>query len=99
MVASVDGQALVKRFALPVKDEIGNAIKWAGDGRAILFVGTNARISNIWSLPIDGIAPKQLTDFRSEQIVGFDLSPDGKQLACVRANTIADVVLISGIDK
>jgi serine/threonine protein kinase/Tol biopolymer transport system component len=99
IVAPVEGLAPIKRLAVPSYDDMGNAIKWAADGRAVLFVDTHARISNIWSLPIDGSAPKQLTDFKSEQIAGFDLSPDGKQLACVRGNLIADVVLISGIDK
>ena len=99
IVAPVAGKEPIKKLIIPSLDEQGNAIKWAADSRAVLFVSDHARISNIWSLPIDGSAPKQLTDFTSEEIAGFDLSPDGKQLVCVRGNAIADVVLISGIDK
>jgi Tol biopolymer transport system component len=74
-----------------------NPVKWAADGRAVLYVSTQARTSNIWRLPIDGSAPKQLTGFKSEQITGFDLSPDGKQLACQRTFHFTDVALMTGI--
>nr|MDQ2937971.1 protein kinase [Acidobacteriota bacterium] len=55
-----------------------NAVKWTADGRAVLYVDTRGGVSNIWSQPIDGSAPKQFTNFKSDLIFAFDLSRDGK---------------------
>jgi len=44
-------------------------------------------------------APKQLTNFTSDQIAWFDLSRDGKPNLFSRGSTTKDVVLISGFRK
>ncbi len=72
-----------------------NILDWSADGRAVLYVDTRGRVSNIWSQPIDGGAPKQLTNFKSELIFVFDLSRDGKQLTVSRGTVSNDVVLIT----
>ena len=72
-----------------------NILDWSADGRAVLYVDTRGRVSNIWSQPIDGGPPKQLTHFKSELIFVFDLSRDGKQLAVSRGTVSNDVVLIT----
>jgi hypothetical protein len=36
-----------------------------------------------------------LTDFRSNQIFGFDWSPDGKWLACARGLETREIVLLN----
>lgn len=69
---------------------------WLPDGRSLAYIVTRDGISNIWSIPIDGGAPKQLTDFTSDQIAWFDLSGDGKPTLFSRGATTKDVVLISG---
>ncbi len=45
--------------------------QWAPDGRALLYVDTLNRVSNIWRQPIDDGAPEQLTNFESEEIFYF----------------------------
>lgn len=70
-------------------------LRWASDGRAVTYVDTRGGVSNIWSQPIDGGSPKQLTDFKSDRIGSFRWSPDGKRLVFARANDVNDVVLIS----
>jgi Tol biopolymer transport system component len=72
-----------------------NILDWSADGRAVLYVDTRGRVSNIWSQPIDGGPPKQLTNFKSELIFVFDFSRDGKQLAVSRGSVSNDVVLIT----
>ncbi|HET6893514.1 MAG TPA: protein kinase [Pyrinomonadaceae bacterium] len=72
------------------------SLRWTPDGRAINFVRTKDGVSNIWSQPVDGLPPRQLTNFSSEQIFYFDYSRDGKQLALSRGALNSDVVLISG---
>ncbi|MFS8086178.1 MAG: hypothetical protein ACMG6H_11165 [Acidobacteriota bacterium] len=54
-------------------------------------------VTNIWSQPIDGGPPKQLTDFKSDLIFRFDWSRDGKWLAVARGNISSDVVLINDL--
>jgi len=70
-------------------------LNWSGDGRAVLYIDRRNGISNIWSQPIDGGAPKQLTNFKSDLIFTFDVSKDGKSLALARGTSSNDVVLIA----
>jgi serine/threonine protein kinase len=72
-----------------------NILDWSTDGKAVLYVDTRNGVSNIWSQPIAGGAPKQLTHFKSDLIFIFDLSRDGKQLAVSRGTVSNDVVLIT----
>jgi Tol biopolymer transport system component len=88
-----EGGEPVKTFDLP--QTAGWIIRWATNGRALNYVDTRSGVSNIWSLPLDGGKPAQLTDFKADQIFFFDLSSDGKQLATSRGLVTTDVVLIN----
>jgi len=68
--------------------------RWSADGKAILYIDSKEGVSNIWSQPIDGGPPKQLTKFTADQIFSFDWSQDGKTMACSRGIVRTDVVLI-----
>src|SRR5262249_44336876 len=70
-------------------------VRWSPDGQAITYVVTSNGASNVWSQLVAGGAPKQLTDFGSNQIFGFDWSSDGKWLACARGVETREIVLIS----
>jgi Tol biopolymer transport system component len=83
----------LKVFEAP-KSTWGN-IRWMADGQALAYVMTSEGVSNIWTQAIAGGAPKQLTNFKSDQIFQFDWSRDGSQLVCARGSEIDDVVLIS----
>jgi len=69
---------------------------WAPNGKAILYARTENGVDNIWSLPLDGRAPKKLTSFDSESIFGFAMSPDNR-LAMSRGVHMRDVVLIKNV--
>src|SRR3989441_8313701 len=43
-------------------------LRWTPDGRALADIDTINGVSNIWSLPLDGGKPVQLTDFKTDQI-------------------------------
>src|SRR5262249_25603986 len=43
-------------------------LRWMPDGTAIAYINTRGDISNIWSQPVDGGLPRQLTRFTSEKI-------------------------------
>ncbi len=69
-------------------------LNWTPDGRALAYTDSRSGVSNIFAQPLDGGAPKQLTDFKADRIFSFDFSRDGKQLALSRGTIINDVVLI-----
>ena len=72
-------------------------IHWSSDGRALLYTSTTNNVSNIWSQPIDGGKPAQVTDFKENLILAFDLSPDGKRIVCSRGVFSRDAILISDL--
>ena len=85
-----EGGKPIKIFDLPGKDQF----RWSKDSRSIIYNDTRGGVGNIWSFPLDGGPPKQLTDFKTELIYNFDLSADGKNLVLARGTTTSDVVLI-----
>jgi serine/threonine protein kinase/Tol biopolymer transport system component len=68
---------------------------WTPDDRALVYIDTRGGISNLWSQPLDGRQPAQITDFRADRIYWFDFSRDGKWVAFSRGNTSTDVVLFT----
>lgn len=78
-VIPFEGGEPIKRFDIPTITHPG--LRWTPDGRTLAYVITGNGISNIWSQPLDGSPPKQLTDFKSDLTYWFEWSSDGKQLA------------------
>ena len=81
---------------ITVLDQVENAprMQWMPDGSALTYFG-GGEASNIWSRPIPGGSPKQLTDFKTDlNIHCFAWSRDGMQLAVARSAPISNVVLI-----
>ena len=68
--------------------------RWGTDSRSLLYTKNEGGVDNIWSQPIAGGTPKQITHFNSELISSFDLSRDGKRLVMSRGTRKLDVVLI-----
>ena len=69
--------------------------RWAPDGKAVEYVLTHEGVSNIWQQKLTGGPPKEITNFKSGLIFGFDWSRDGKQLALTRGSENSNVILIS----
>ncbi len=67
---------------------------WAPDGRALVVVKDVENVSNLWTLPLEGGRPRQLTDWKSDRIFWYAWSRDGRQLAVARGDTFYDVMLI-----
>ncbi|HEX8286756.1 MAG TPA: winged helix-turn-helix domain-containing protein [Pyrinomonadaceae bacterium] len=95
IVLPISGGAPVKSFSVSPTAKTWADIQWTADGQAITYLETIGGIGNIWLQPLDGDAPKQLTDFKTERIFRFAWSPDGKQLTFSRGVETNDVVLIS----
>ena len=97
-IISSSGGAPIKTFALP-KGYVSAGLRWSPEGRSILYAENRTGVTNIWAQPIDGTAPRQITNFTSGLIGSYDLSRDGKQIAVSRGTSTSDVVLISGFRK
>ena len=71
---------------------------WTADSKSIVYAeargNADSSADNIWSVPIDGAAPKQLTNFTSGLIFAFQMSPDYKQIALSRGTQTDDVILV-----
>jgi Tol biopolymer transport system component len=92
-----EGGSPTKTFELPRGITFGltqGKFHWSPDGRALTYVLTHGGVSNIWSQPVEGGEPVQLTDFKSDLIFHFDWSRDGKQLVLARGQENRDVVLM-----
>jgi Tol biopolymer transport system component len=91
---TVDGSSPVKLITPPTHFNLRDTLAWSPEGRAILVKSDQGGVGNLWSQPIDGSAPKQITNFTSDLISWFAVSHDGKRLAISRGNSALDVVLI-----
>jgi eukaryotic-like serine/threonine-protein kinase len=69
-------------------------LQFTHDGKSVLYGMRENGVDNVWMQPLDGSAGHLVTDFKSEQIWSFGLSPDGKNLAVLRAHYDSDVVLL-----
>ncbi|HXG54206.1 MAG TPA: protein kinase, partial [Vicinamibacterales bacterium] len=67
---------------------------WTTDGRGITYLVNRGGVSNIWSQPLAGGKPVQLTDFQTDRIFAFAYARAGA-LVVSRGTISNDVVLIS----
>ena len=72
------------------------AARFTPDGKAIAFMLTRNRATNIWEQPLAGGNPLQITKFDNGEMFAFAWSPDGKQLTFSRGARKSDVVMMSG---
>lgn len=72
----------------------GSNLQFTHDGKSLAYATRENRVDNVWVQPLDGSAGHAITDFKSEQIWSFSLSPDGKSLAVLCGHYDSDVVLL-----
>jgi serine/threonine protein kinase len=93
-IIPIDGGDPIKTF----KYEVGRVntpfTQWALDGKSIMYA-VSGNVTNIWSQPLDGGPPKQVTDFKDGLMTGFAWSADRKKFATTRGKLLRDAVLIS----
>jgi Tol biopolymer transport system component len=95
MILPFAGGQPAKRFNILADSINGFVLRWSPDGRALLHLRED--LLNVWSQPVDGGKPSQLTKFQGDQIFNFAWSHDGKWLAVARGRVAEDVVLISDL--
>jgi serine/threonine protein kinase len=94
-VMPINGGPPEKTFGFQPSGTIGAVAQWSSDSRSILYLVNTNNVTNIWSQPLNGDTPKQITDFKDSLMTGFSWTPDGKQLACTRGILLRDAVLIT----
>lgn len=94
-IIPIEGGAPVKIFTFHNNGTTGARVHWSTDGRAVLYNEARNNVSNIWSQPIAGGPPKQLTNFTDNLIRDFDWLRD--QLVCARGAPVRDAILISNV--
>ncbi len=92
VVPSSGGAAL---YTLSADPRSGNRLRFTPDGKSLAYTVEEQGVSNLWTMPLQGGPPKQLTDFKSDQIFDFAWSRDGKSLALARGQVSRDVVLLT----
>jgi Tol biopolymer transport system component/DNA-binding winged helix-turn-helix (wHTH) protein len=96
-VSSFEDGSLVKTFDLSSQSLNNRALKWAPDGKSLLYAASSDGVGNIWLLPVETGPPRQITNFKADGIFHFDISPDGKDLICARGAWKHDIVLIKNV--
>lgn len=71
-----------------------STLYWSRDNQSLYYIGATGGSGNLWQAPLDGSPARQITNFTSNLLADFALSPDGKRLALVRTSVLSDVVLI-----
>lgn len=93
VVIQFEGGQPIKTFDFPLT--VAPLFRWSPDDKDLVYVDTSNGVSNLWSMPLDGDKPSQLTDFKSDQIFYFRYSSDKRDVLFSRGTTARDVVLIS----
>lgn len=92
-ILNIESGKMIKTLPRPATLE-ASKLEWTKDGKNLIGVETKSNISNLVSLPIDGGAPIQLTQFSSEAIRSFAQSPDGKRFVLSRGPANVDLLLL-----
>jgi Tol biopolymer transport system component len=70
-------------------------VRWSPDQKSLQYLLTRRGATNVWEQPLAGGAPRQVTNFTSDQIFDYAWSRDGKQLLLAKGEETSDVVLLS----
>jgi eukaryotic-like serine/threonine-protein kinase len=89
-----DGCRQQKTVPIPASGRL----RWTPDGRAITYIDP-VRQKDLWTMPVDGGSPNQLTRFDDRVIVDFDWSRDGKRLVVARRLETNDIVMLQGLRR
>ncbi len=68
-------------------------LAWTSDSKKKIY--TDFYSVNLWQQQLDGGTARQITDFNSERIFNFTVSPHGKQILASRGSNSTEAILIS----
>lgn len=94
-IRSLETGEIIKNFdVVPAR-----FLKFSSDGKSLIFKNSEkeATISSIWIQPIEGGKPKQLVDFKLDDVYWIDYSKDGKFLANISGKPSSDLILLKSL--
>jgi len=97
-ILPIEGGVPLKTFSIQDSPTAGTYVRWSRDGRSIVYNQVKDNIANLWSQPIAGGTPRQISNFKEGYIYSFSFSTDGKQIAISRGNYTRDAVLVTSGD-
>jgi len=68
--------------------------RFTPEGKAFVYPITENGVDNLWLQPLDGARGRQITNFKTDHIMSFQWSPDGKTIGVLDRRVEADVVLL-----
>ncbi|MDO8677811.1 MAG: protein kinase [Acidobacteriota bacterium] len=92
LVIPAEGGAPVARFPAILTNFA--TVRWTADGKALLYTPARNDRANIWRQPLAGGAPRRVTHFTEQDLLGFDVTSDGTRLIVVRGILSRDALLI-----
>ena len=93
-IISAEGGAPIKTFDAVKNPELNMGSHWTPDGQALTYMVMQKNVGNIWLQPLNGDAPRQLTNFKDGEIYNYAFSRDGTRLFLARGHQIRDALLI-----
>ena len=96
-VVPFEGGPNIKLFEFNGSGTVAALTQWSADSKSILYTVSANNVTNIWSQPLEGGPPKQVTEFNDLFMTSFAWSRDGKQLACTRGSLIRDAILVTDV--
>ena len=91
-LVSVEGGKIGKSEK-ETNQNFGFQYRWMNDNKTLVYINFQG-VQNLFSYTLDGVKPKQITNFNSGNIINFDLSNDGKRIYIVRGIINSDLILI-----
>jgi Tol biopolymer transport system component len=93
-VRSFGSEENLRVFDLPEKTFPAGRVVWTKDGQDLIYAAEDTNlVGNLWLQPLAGGPPQKLTNFTTDEIFAFDLSPEGSDLAIIRGTWNHNVVL------
>jgi eukaryotic-like serine/threonine-protein kinase len=96
-VIPFEGGPNIKLFEFNGSGTVAALTQWSVDSKSILYTVSANNVTNIWSQPLEGGPPKQVTEFNDLFMTSFAWSHDGKQLACTRGSLVRDAILVTDL--
>jgi Tol biopolymer transport system component len=89
-----EGGDILKSFDI-ARNVQPDSLRWAPDGRALVYKRLTEGNSNLWRQDLAGGEPHKMSNFTSDGPYYCDWSRDAKQLACARGSVLRDAILIT----
>jgi serine/threonine protein kinase len=99
LVLNIFGMAEKKTTYHNIDPRASHPLKFAPDGKGVVYRVREKGVDNLWLQPLDGSAYRQLTHFTVDQIAGYAFSVDGARIAIERGHTESDAVLLRDTAK